>query len=69
MEKEKFRDSIATVDKEGKRSWVYPKKPSGKFYDYRKYVSYLLLGYIIHFSFFKVKRPPVPDVQCAGTQV
>lgn len=53
-EKEKFRDSIATVDKEGKRSWVYPKKPSGKFYDYRKYVSYLLLAILFTSPFLKL---------------
>ena len=27
-EKEQFRDSIGTIDKSGKRSWVFPKKPS-----------------------------------------
>lgn len=40
---ESFRDSLATVDKDGKRIWVYPKKPKGRFYQYRKYVSYTLL--------------------------
>ena len=28
---ESYRDVISTVDKHGKRVWVYPKKPSGKF--------------------------------------
>ena len=32
---EQFRDSIGTINEEGKRSWVFPKKPSGKFYKYR----------------------------------
>ena len=36
---ESFRDSIATVDKQGKRIWIYPKKPSGKFYRWRTWVS------------------------------
>mgnify|MGYP000687002056 CR=1 FL=1 len=44
---EKFRDSIATVNNEGKRSWVFPKKPSGKFYKYRSYVSYFLLVFLL----------------------
>ena len=29
---EQFRDQISTVDKSGKRVWIYPKKPSGKFW-------------------------------------
>ena len=53
-DKEKFRDSISTVDDEGKRAWVYPKKPSGKFYKYRKYVSYVLLACLITAPFIKV---------------
>ena len=51
---EKFRDSIATIDQEGKRSWIYPKKPSGKFYKYRKLVSYLLLIILFIAPFIKV---------------
>ena len=26
---EDYRDSIATVDEQGKRIWLYPKKPKG----------------------------------------
>ena len=51
---EKFRDSIATVNEEGKRAWVYPKKPSGKFYRYRKWVSYGLLIFLFSAPFIKV---------------
>jgi len=51
---ETFRDSIATVDSEGKRSWIFPKKPSGKFYTYRKYVSYILLAFLLSAPFIKV---------------
>lgn len=40
---EEFRDRISTVDEDGKRIWVYPKKPKGRFYNYRKYLSYFLL--------------------------
>ena len=41
MEQESFRNSIGTVDTSGKRVWAYPKKPKGRYYRYRKYVSYL----------------------------
>ncbi|WP_299046393.1 cytochrome c oxidase accessory protein CcoG [uncultured Polaribacter sp.] len=51
---EQFRDSIATVDQEGKRSWVFPKKPSGKFYKYRTYVSYFLLLILLSSPFIKI---------------
>lgn len=44
---ENFRDSIGTINKEGKRAWVFPKKPSGTFYEYRKWVSYALLLFLI----------------------
>ena len=37
-----FRDSISTIDKDGKRVWIYPKKPAGVFYKQRKLISYLL---------------------------
>lgn len=53
-ENEVFRDSIATVDSEGKRSWVFPKKPSGRFYKYRSYVSYFLLAFLLAAPFIKI---------------
>jgi len=54
----RYRDSIATVDNSGKRIWVYPKMPKGKFYDYRKWVSYLLLLILFGMPFIKVNGKP-----------
>ena len=51
---ENFRDSIGTINAEGKRAWVYPKKPSGRFYEYRKYVSYALLLFLFASPFIKI---------------
>ncbi|NNM22708.1 MAG: cytochrome c oxidase accessory protein CcoG [Flavobacteriaceae bacterium] len=51
---EHFRDTIATVNAEGKRSWIFPKKPSGKYYQYRKIVSYVLLAFLLSAPFIKV---------------
>jgi cytochrome c oxidase accessory protein FixG len=51
---ENFRDSIGTVTEDGKRAWVFPKKPSGKFYQYRKYVSYFLLAFLLISPFIKI---------------
>ena len=38
-----YRDLIATFNEKGKRVWIFPKKPVGKFYNKRKIVSYILL--------------------------
>ncbi len=51
---ETFRDSIGTITEEGKRAWVFPKKPSGKFYKYRKLVSYGLLAFLLLSPFIKI---------------
>lgn len=53
-ENERFRDSIGTITEEGKRAWVFPKKPSGKYYNYRKYVSYFLLAFLFSAPFIKI---------------
>ncbi len=54
QEKERFRDSIGTIDEKGKRSWVFPKKPSGRYYKYRTWVSYGLLIFLITAPFIKI---------------
>ncbi|MFC6999922.1 cytochrome c oxidase accessory protein CcoG [Rufibacter roseus] len=59
VDNESFRDTIATVDKEGKRVWLFPKKPKGKFYNYRKLVSYALLALLFTGPFLKVNGLPV----------
>ena len=47
LEPKSFRDSISTVDKDGKRVWIHPKKPKGKLTNYRTYVSWFLLAFMI----------------------
>lgn len=53
-ENESFRDSIGTIDDKGKRAWIYPKKPSGRYYERRKIVSYLLLAFLFAAPFIKI---------------
>lgn len=55
---ETFRDHLYTVDKEGKRVWVYPKKPKGRFTNYRAIVSYLLLLFLFGAPFIKMDGQP-----------
>ncbi len=49
--KESFRDSIATIDKEGGRAWIYAQQPKGKLYNKRSVLSvvYLLVFFILPF--------------------
>lgn len=54
QDQDNFRDSIGTIKEDGKRAWVFPKKPSGKLYEYRKYVSYILLTFLIASPFVKI---------------
>lgn len=56
---EEFRDSIATIDKTGKRKWIYPKKPSGRFFNYRKVVSYVLLLVLFGLPWVKYNGEPL----------
>jgi len=51
---ENFRDSIGTITAEGKRNFIFPKKPSGKFYHKRKIVSYFLLAFLLAAPFIKI---------------
>lgn len=53
-ENEIFRDSIGTIAEDGKRAWVFPKKPSGKYYEKRKIVSYFLIVFLFASPFIKV---------------
>lgn len=43
MQEESFRDSIATINEEGKRNKIFPKKVTGKYNTARKYVAWVLL--------------------------
>ncbi|MFH1196265.1 MAG: cytochrome c oxidase accessory protein CcoG [bacterium] len=55
---ETFRDSLATVTEEGKRKWVFPRKPSGKFYNARTIVSIFLIAFLFGAPFIKINGHP-----------
>ncbi|MFY8167161.1 MAG: hypothetical protein ACOVJ8_11280, partial [Sediminibacterium sp.] len=40
---QEFRDSVATISKEGNRNYISPQKPKGKLYNLRSYFSYFYL--------------------------
>jgi len=53
-----FRDALASVQDDGKRNWVYPKKIKGIFYKYRSYLSWLLLAILFAGPFIQVDGRP-----------
>src|SRR5690554_5978046 len=57
-EEEIFRDRISTVDEHGKRIWVFPKKPFGKWFNRRQLVNYTLLAFLFITPFIKYKGEP-----------
>lgn len=54
-----FRDHLATADKEGRRKWVYPRKPSGRFYRWRTWLSWLLLVVLFAGPFVRINGNPL----------
>lgn len=58
VNEEEFRDSLATVTREGKRKWIFPKKPSGKFYNARSIFSIFLVAFLFGAPFIKVHGHP-----------
>lgn len=58
-ERGSFRDSLSTLDEQGRRKWIFPKKPSGKYYFWRKIVSYFLLVFLLGSPFVKIQGEPL----------
>ncbi len=55
---ESFRDSVATISKEGKRNFINPKKPTGRFYNLRTWFSIFYLVVFFTLPFIKVNGAP-----------
>ncbi len=58
-DEESFRDSIATISKEGKRAWIFAQKPKGKLYDLRTYTSWIYLAVFFILPFIKIHDEPL----------
>ncbi|UZT97665.1 cytochrome c oxidase accessory protein CcoG [Chryseobacterium fluminis] len=58
IEDEDFRNSVGTMDQAGKRKWVFPRKPKGKYTNYRNYTSYVLLLLFFGLPFIKINKNP-----------
>ncbi len=53
-----FRDRTTSIQKDGRRSWIYPKKPEGRFYNARTIVSIFLLAFLFGAPFIQVDGHP-----------
>jgi cytochrome c oxidase accessory protein FixG len=54
-----FRDRLVTADKEGRRVWLYPRKPHGRFYRARTAVSWVLLSIMFAGPFIRIGGNPL----------
>ncbi len=54
-----FRDSVATISKEGNRNYIHPQKPKGRLYKLRSYFSYFYLVLFFTLPFLKIGGEPV----------
>lgn len=54
QDKDVFRDSIGTINESGGRQYIFPKQPKGKYYQYRTYLSYLLIAFLFAAPFVKI---------------
>jgi len=55
---QEYRDHISTVDARGKRVWVFPKKPKGKYHTLRVIVAIFLLVLLFTAPFIKIDGHP-----------
>lgn len=58
VEAETFRDSVGTMDQSGKRKWVYPRKPKGRYTNYRTVVAWFLLAIFFGLPFITINGNP-----------
>lgn len=55
---ESFRDNLSTVTKDGKRKWIYPVKPGGKWFNYRAAVAIFFYAIFFAMPFIKINGRP-----------
>ena len=56
---EEFRDTVSSITSDGKRKWIFPKKPSGRYYNYRNILSWFLLAFLFSGPFITVGGNPL----------
>ena len=71
---ESFRDSIATINKEGERAYIFPTKPHGKYYNLRTYFTWVYLLVFFTVPLIKYNGEPlflfnVPEKKFFGHKI
>ncbi len=56
---EAFRDELASITRDGRRRWVYARRPSGRFYTARTIVSVVLMAFLLLAPFVTVHGQPL----------
>ena len=59
QEQSSFRDSVSTIDNKGKRVWIYPKKPFGKWYRLRSISTVFFMLVFFGLPLIKVNGDPL----------
>lgn len=59
MQDESFRDTIATINEEGKRNQIFPKQVTGRFATARQRVAYVLLAFLFIAPWIKIGGQPM----------
>src|SRR5215210_2377884 len=54
-----FRNSVATINAQGKRNFLFPKKPKGKLYNRRTIASLVYLAVFFTLPFIKADGEPL----------
>ncbi|HMP83652.1 MAG TPA: cytochrome c oxidase accessory protein CcoG [Verrucomicrobiota bacterium] len=54
-----YRDHLATADQQGRRMWIYPRKPRGRFTNARTWLSWLLLAVMFIGPFVRINGNPL----------
>lgn len=58
-EHETFRNELASVAPDGRRRWIYARKPSGRFYRWRTRLSWFLLAFLLLAPFVRIGGLPL----------
>ena len=55
---ETFRDSVSTINKDGKRNWIYAQKPKGRLYNLRTITTVIYLALFFSLPFIRWNGEP-----------
>jgi cytochrome c oxidase accessory protein FixG len=58
-EHQTFRDELASIERDGRRRWIYARQPSGRLYRARTAVSWFLLAFLLLAPFVRFRGQPL----------